>query len=281
MRSDDRSVDAALELIEEGYSILATEATKPGLIHGWITALANHFETGSRHNGAVSITVGALKESACGYLNAQTVLDTLRPMFIAAATRPPTGGEHQRTEREACDEYRSIVAWAVGQALGADLDEVRARSEEKMFDNHAWMWRIPATGIGIESKPAPLPISLGKAHKTFRRWLGEDYDTDALDAVLAAAAVERFEDGSDPVWLLLISGPGNAKTETVQALDGIDATIVSTIASEGALLSATPKRERAKGATGGLPRTIGERGELVIKDVTSILSPVRPDLSVG
>ena len=107
-------------------------------------------------------------------------------MFIAAATRPPTGGEHQRTEREACDEYRSIVAWAVGQALGADLDEVRARSEEKMFDNHAWMWRIPATGIGIESKPAPLPISLGKAHKTFRRWLGEDYDTDALDAVLAA-----------------------------------------------------------------------------------------------
>ena len=63
----------------------------------------------------------------------------------------------------------------------------------------------------------------------FHRWLGEDYDTDALDAMLAAAAVEKFDDGSDPVWLLIVSGPGNAKTETVQALDGIGAMITSSI----------------------------------------------------
>ena len=43
----------------------------------------------------------------------------------------------------------------------------------------------------------------------------------------------------------------------------------STIASEGALLSATPRRERNKKATGGLLRKIGDRGVLVIKDVTS------------
>jgi hypothetical protein len=41
----------------------------------------------------------------------------------------------------------------------------------------------------------------------------------------------------DPVWLLLISGSGNAKTETVQALDGIGA-----ISSGAALLSGTPQR---------------------------------------
>jgi hypothetical protein len=32
------------------------------------------------------------------------------------------------------------------------------------------------------------PVSLEQAHATFKRWLGDDYDTDALDALLAAAA---------------------------------------------------------------------------------------------
>jgi hypothetical protein len=114
------------------------------------------------------------------------------------------------------------------------------------------------------------PVSLEQAHATFKRWLGDDYDTDALDALLAAAAVERLD--GDPLWLLIISGSGNAKTETVQALNGIGAVVVSTITSEGALLSATSKRERSKDATGGLLQEIGDHGVLVIKDVTSILS---------
>jgi hypothetical protein len=121
--------------------------------------------------------------------------------------------------------------------------------------------------------PQPVqPVSLTKARKVFKRWLGDDYDTDALDAMLAAAAVEKFDDGSDLVWLLLISGPGNAKTETVQALAGAGAIITSAISSEAALLSGTAQKERAKTATGGLLRKIGERGVLVIKDVTSVLS---------
>ena len=117
---------------------------------------------------------------------------------------------------------------------------------------------------------APPGEALGKAHAVFTRWLGSEYDLDALDAVLAAAAVERLD--GDPVWLLLISGSGNAKTETVQALDGIGATVTSTITSPGALLSATAQRERSKDATGGLLRKLGDRGVLVVKDVTSILS---------
>ena len=90
---------------------------------------------------------------------------------------------------------------------------------------------------------------------------------------MAAAAAERLN--GDPLWLLLISGPGNAKTESVQSLAGIGAQITSTISSEGALLSATSRRQRAKEATGGLLRKLGDRGVLVIKDVTSILSADR------
>jgi hypothetical protein len=112
--------------------------------------------------------------------------------------------------------------------------------------------------------------TLADAHAAFRHWLGDDFDMDTLNAVLAVAAAEKLP--GDPAWLLIISGPGNAKTETVQATGGLGAQVVSTLTSEAALLSATPSKQRAKTATGGLLRKIGERGILVIKDVTSILS---------
>lgn len=121
--------------------------------------------------------------------------------------------------------------------------------------------------------PAPepvTPVGIDHAHNMFRRWLGQDYDTAALDVMLAAVAAERLD--GDPLWLLVVSGPGNAKTETVQACDGVGAIVVSSIASEAALLSATPERERSATATGGLLRRIGGRGVLVVKDVTTVLS---------
>lgn len=107
----------------------------------------------------------------------------------------------------------------------------------------------------------------------FRKWFGEGYDLDAASAAVAAAASERL--AGDTLWLLIVAGPGGAKTETVQALAGAGAYVTSTIASEGALLSATPRKERNKSATGGLLRKIGDRGVLVVKDVTSILSADR------
>jgi hypothetical protein len=50
---------------------------------------------------------------------------------------------------------------------------------------------------------------------------------------------------------------------------------VSTIASQGALLSATSRKERDKNASGGVLMVVGESGILVVKDVTSILSMSR------
>jgi hypothetical protein len=121
--------------------------------------------------------------------------------------------------------------------------------------------------------PQHPPCTLADVHKKFRHWFGADYDTDVIDAVMAAGAAERL--AGDPPWLLVISGPGNSKTETVQALAGAGALVISTIASEGALLSASPRKSRSKNANGGLLRQIGDRGILAIKDVTSILSADR------
>ncbi len=65
---------------------------------------------------------------------------------------------------------------------------------------------------------------------------------------------------------------GQRKDRNVSALAGAGAHVTSTVTSEGALLSATSKKDAAKDPTGGLLRKIGSAGVLVIKDLTSILS---------
>lgn len=105
-------------------------------------------------------------------------------------------------------------------------------------------------------------------HALFSKHFGKDYDMQTADAVLAIAATNKL--AGDPPWLMMISGSGNAKTETVNSVSGVERTIaISTISSEGALLSAIKK---GKGATGGLLRQLGDSGILVIKDFTSIVS---------
>lgn len=127
----------------------------------------------------------------------------------------------------------------------------------------------PAGPMPAEPSPAAA-TTLTDVHDVYRRWLGDEYDLGALTTVLAAAAVEQLD--GDPVWLLVVSGSGNAKTETVGALAGIGANVTSTITSEGALLSASGAKERTKESNGGLLRKMGDRGLLVIKDFTSIIS---------
>jgi hypothetical protein len=140
-------------------------------------------------------------------------------------------------------------------------------------DGRCFMCANDLTRADLYGPSAKSGQLLAEAHATFRRWLGEKYDLGALDAVLATAAAEQL--GGDPCWLLVVSGSGAAKTETVMPLAGIGAIIVSTVSGEAALLSGTSDKEKAKDATGGLLRKIKDRGILVIKDVTSILSMSR------
>lgn len=235
-------------------------AERPEILQGWIKALKKHFRgMGSRHDGA-------LKEARAGYFPAAPALDALRPLFLAAVTGPPKGEERQRSEGQALDEWNEIVAWAVREARVADLDEVRRRVAEKMPETPTAV----TTQVRVERTDGERASALEMAHSVFRHWLGDGYDLDALDAAVAAAAVQDLD--GDLLWLLVVSGSGNAKTESVQALQGAGAHVVSTIASQGALLSATARKERSADASGGLLRQIGEQGVLVIKDVTSILS---------
>lgn len=170
-------------------------------------------------------------------------------------------GEEDARGRPDTPVHKRASHKAMSRLANAD-ERVRRRSVSETFQTP-----------GVESADLPAPITMEQCHAVFRRWLGDSYDLGALDAVLAAAAVERMD--GDPLWLLVVAGSGNAKTETVQALQGVGALLTSTISSEGALLSATSARDVAVGATGGLLRQVQPRGLIVIKDVTSILSMSR------
>ena len=114
-------------------------------------------------------------------------------------------------------------------------------------------------------------IELDEVLKTYRKWLLLPADPASVLIPLAVAQANRM--AGDPVWLLDVRPPGWGKTEGLGPIAGAlrEAHMVSTL-TEAALLSGTSKREKAKDSTGGLLRTIGEYGIIVLKDFTSILS---------
>jgi hypothetical protein len=259
------AVDAATDAEVLGFLNEQTASTRPELLEIWCHLFLEEVESGgSRHQAMVSKAVGALKEAAAGLLDARTVAGRLESLFLSAVGQPPRSDRQGRARvgPVARSEWAGILSWAVAQATAADPGETLARVAEK----------VPAGGQVVQgpAENVARPIALEEAHSVFVRWLGADYDLDVLDAVLVAAAVERLD--GDPAWLLVVSGSGAAKTETVAALAAAGACVTSTIASEGALLSGTSRRGEGRPGTGGLLRKLGASGVLVIKDVTSILS---------
>ena len=121
---------------------------------------------------------------------------------------------------------------------------------------------------------AGAPVTCAQAEAVYRRWL-HDNDPVPTRIVLAAYTANMFLPG-DPVWVMLVGGSGIGKTERITPISALPGVVmVSTLTGEAALLSASPKRERAKNATGGVLRQIGEHGVLVVKDFTSVLSMSR------
>lgn len=182
------------------------------------------------------------------------------------------------------DSLRDLAGKLVasGMDIGAAINFLRGLMDQAEGEHDArWKARRDDIPRLVESaaeppKATPLPVEpkpLAEVHEVFLHWLGEDYDLDTLDTMLAVCASEKLP--GDPCWLMVVSGPGNAKTETVQASSGIGAHVISTITSDAALLSASPRKQRTKDATGGLLRKIGDRGILCVKDFTSILSSSR------
>ena len=124
-------------------------------------------------------------------------------------------------------------------------------------------------GLDVPVRQPAKPRTLAEVEEVAARWLGRA-DPVPLRAVLGTYAAHLIT--GDPEWLLLIGGSGIGKTELLIALNDCPNVVTASTLTEGALLSGTAAKERASDASGGLLRRIGERGILVIKDFTSLLS---------
>jgi hypothetical protein len=91
-----------------------------------------------------------------------------------------------------------------------------------------------------------------------------------LHVVLGAYAANLLP--SDPVWLMLVGASSGGKTEMLNALARHPHAHLSATLTEASLLSATPRKDRADDAKGGLLREIGDFGVLLLKDFTSVLA---------
>jgi hypothetical protein len=79
--------------------------------------------------------------------------------------------------------------------------------------------------------------------------------------------------------LLLVGLSSGGKTEILLACSPLDYIIPTAAITEAALLSGTAPRDRARDATGGLLRQVGDFGILLCKDFTSALSQNRDTAS--
>ena len=109
---------------------------------------------------------------------------------------------------------------------------------------------------------------------TYARWQHFP-DAIPLYVVLATVLANRMDEG-DPVWLMILGGSSRGKTELLGTLSTLDYVRVVGSLTEASLLSGTPRKERAKGARGGLLRELPEVGAvLIIKDFGSIIAMPR------
>lgn len=113
------------------------------------------------------------------------------------------------------------------------------------------------------------PKSLDELLTIFHHWLSLP-DPAPIELLLGTIACNLMD--GDPVWLMFIGGPGWGKTEILNSAARLPHVHLAATLTEAALLSGTPKRDTAKGASGGLLRVIGDFGILICKDFTSILS---------
>jgi hypothetical protein len=233
-------------------------------VHRLATAvlLARHWPIqGARHEAALAVG-GFLARAGFSTNGAAIMIEA-----ITKGANDSEWSDRVKAARDAVNQYKNGSGNVYGipkliEAFGSDVvDKVCKWLDYKASPQQPQPTPAPS--------PPPPQKSLVDVHSVFEKWLGADYDMDALDLTCAAGACALIR--GDPLWPLIVSGSGAAKTETVSALAGAGAQVTSTIASEGALLSATSAKNRAKGATGGLLASLGNNGVLVIKDVTSII----------
>jgi hypothetical protein len=168
-----------------------------------------------------------------------------------------------------------------GMGAGACVNFLRANVEGLANVDHERRQRrlkeIPDMVSSAQAKieeerrqppPGVQQTPLDKVVGVFQEWLALK-DANPVYGTLGAVAANLL--AGDPVWLGLIAPPSSAKTELLNSVSILPYVEVVETFTPAALLSGTPRSQKAKGATGGVLRKIGAFGILQFKDFGSVL----------
>jgi hypothetical protein len=170
------------------------------------------------------------------------------------------------TDEEKAERVAEMARQARAEQAEADREHREAMARRAAEDAG---YAASLAELGVEVPPRTAAEALLRCDATFRQFLHLP-DPGALHVILATIAANRAE--GDPVWTLIVGPPGGGKTELLAPFNRQPDVHPAATLTEAALLSGTPKRERATSSRGGLLRTIGEFGIIVLKDFTSVLS---------
>ena len=115
-----------------------TRSTRPEILAGLTSKLGDRFDDGGIPPPVHRDRPGRGDERSPGRLLPGAVSGRHHQANVRGGGRPAPASGRQGAARNgsvATSEFRGILAWAIGQANAADLDEVRARVTQKMPDN--------------------------------------------------------------------------------------------------------------------------------------------------
>lgn len=96
-------------------------------------------------------------------------------------------------------------------------------------------------------------------------------DASSLYTLMGAIAANMIE--GEPCWIMLVGPPSCGKSELLNSTVDVPRMLsCCSISGEAAFLSGTEERFRAKDATGGILRQVGDHGGIILNDFTSLLS---------
>ncbi|PWH05212.1 hypothetical protein DEO23_14120 [Brachybacterium endophyticum] len=148
----------------------------------------------SRHQRAVSILAGMLKEAAAGYYPAAQAEQQLREAFLDAVAQPGHGQQGTaRTGHAALEEWRGILAWAVAQAAHADPQATMERAQDHAPVD---LSTLVDTASAASSNPTSENTTTSQATGSAETAPSSDLDR-LLDPTTAAAAAS---DEPAPSW---------------------------------------------------------------------------------
>ncbi|MFD1836399.1 bifunctional DNA primase/polymerase [Brachybacterium rhamnosum] len=127
-----RPVDVASDATIRDFITLHNQGTDHGKARAMIATYKKAITAGdSRHQRAISILTGMLKEAAAGYYPAGHAEAELRTVFLDAVATPGHGQQGTaRTGHQALEEWRGILAWAIAQASHANPTTTIERAED-------------------------------------------------------------------------------------------------------------------------------------------------------